>query len=301
MRYTRVSLFAVVSIVLFIVGLWMKSGASSISNGSGGGGGGGTGNAGASVVTTFSATPTFTCPSSTAGTIVNFSLSTALTANITSATISNCTVGSLLTFVFVQDNTGGRAVNFGLAADSPSVNFINNTETRCLYFVISTTNPIAHLISCATQSAGNSPIQGTYVWSNQIPAPNITPPVGRCASWYDNVSNSPQFLCNGSSTPTLVSETIASGSTAMPVAAIAQNACSASATTVVATGILLSDAIIATFATDPTGVLGYGGGTNGGITVSVWPTTNAVNFKLCNQSTLSVTPGAINVNWRVVR
>ena len=94
--------------------------ASSISNG--GGTAGGTGNAGANVTTTFSATPTFSCPSATAGTIVSFTLSTALTASITSSTLAGCTNGSLLNFIFTQDATGGRTVAMPAGFDAAVVN-----------------------------------------------------------------------------------------------------------------------------------------------------------------------------------
>jgi hypothetical protein len=95
--------------------------------------------------------------------------------------------------------------------------------------------------------------------------------------------------------------TIASAQTAMPTAEIAANACSASATTATATGAATTDTMVITYASDPTGVTGYGAGTNGGITVRAWPTANTANFKLCNESGSPITPGALSINWRVVR
>lgn len=75
-----------------------------------GGGGGGTGNVGATVAVTSSATPTFSCPSSTAGTVVKFNVS-ALATNITGSTLSGCTgsssLSSILVFVLSQPSTGG--------------------------------------------------------------------------------------------------------------------------------------------------------------------------------------------------
>lgn len=98
-----------------------------------------------------------------------------------------------------------------------------------------------------------------------------------------------------------LTRTIASGTTAMPTAAVAANSCSASATTATATGAATTDAIIVTYASDPTGVTGYGAGTNGGITIRSWVTANTVDFKLCDESGASITPGALSVNWRIVR
>jgi hypothetical protein len=94
---------------------------------------------------------------------------------------------------------------------------------------------------------------------------------------------------------------IASGQTPMPTTALSGNTCSASATTATATGSLTSDATEVTYASDPTGVTGYGAGTNGGITIRAWLTSNTINFKLCNETGSSITPGALSINWRVVR
>lgn len=98
-----------------------------------------------------------------------------------------------------------------------------------------------------------------------------------------------------------VGRTIASGTTAMPTAAVGANSCSATATTATATGAATTDVATITYASDPTGVTGYGAGTNGGITIRAWLTTNTINFKLCNETGSSITPGAVSVNWRVPR
>jgi hypothetical protein len=37
------------------------------------------------------------------------------------------------------------------------------------------------------------------------------------------------------------------------------------------------------------------------LTIISYPTANNVNFKVCNNTSASVTPGAITLNWRVVR
>jgi hypothetical protein len=95
--------------------------------------------------------------------------------------------------------------------------------------------------------------------------------------------------------------TIASGQTAIPVTALAANTCDASATTATATGVATTDAPTVAYASDPTGVTGYGGGTSGGISIRSWTTSNTFNFKRCNESGASITPGALNINWKVTR
>ena len=98
-----------------------------------------------------------------------------------------------------------------------------------------------------------------------------------------------------------ITQTIASGQTAVPVTALGANSCDASATTATATGAATTDAVAVTYASDPTALTGYGGGTSGGITIRAWLTANTFNFKRCNETGSSITPGALNVNWRVTR
>jgi hypothetical protein len=52
---------------------------------------------------------------------------------------------------------------------------------------------------------------------------------------------------------------------------------------------------------DITGVTGYVPSTAGGLAIYVWPTTNTINVKVCNPTAGSITPGAVTLNWRVVR
>lgn len=94
--------------------------------------------------------------------------------------------------------------------------------------------------------------------------------------------------------------TIASGSTALGTGAISSAAC-ATAVTATATGVLTTDTITASFNGDPTAVTGYVPATAGMLTIFVYPTANTFNAKVCNNTASSITPGAITLNWRVVR
>ena len=327
----------------FGVGFVVLAVASSISNG-GGGGGGGTGNAGANVTTTFSATPTFTCPSATAGTIVSFTLSTALTASITSSTLAGCTNGSLLNFIFTQDATGGRTVAMPAGFDAAVVNPAANIATKCTYFLDSG--------GSGRLTGGGCVSTAGYGFGSEVAAPG-TPPAARCFSWFDSTNHIVSYKCNNSATVSnavvpvartanqfltslssagvlgfnaiaaadvpaalanttsvngsaipasaTVSQTVAAGQTPMPTIAVPANSCSPSATTAAATNVLSTDAVEVTYNTDPTGITGYGGGMSGVITIRPWPTPNTMNFKLCNETASSITPGAVTINWRVVR
>jgi hypothetical protein len=97
-----------------------------------------------------------------------------------------------------------------------------------------------------------------------------------------------------------VSYTVTSGTSAMGTGAIASAAC-ATVVTTSATGTATTDVIWWGFNGDPTGVTGYVPLTAGMLTIIAYPSANNVNFKVCNNTTSSITPGAITLNWRVIR
>ena len=93
---------------------------------------------------------------------------------------------------------------------------------------------------------------------------------------------------------------IAAGTSALGTSAISSGAC-ATVVTTSATNVATTDVIQAGFNGDPTGVTGYAPTTNGMLTIIAYPSANNVNFKVCNNTSASVTPGAITLNWRVTR
>lgn len=97
-----------------------------------------------------------------------------------------------------------------------------------------------------------------------------------------------------------LSITVASGAKALATSAISSGACT-SAQTDTATGTLTTDSIIATFSADPTSTTGYSASTSGMLTIISYPTADTVNFKVCNNTMASITPGAATINWRVIR
>jgi hypothetical protein len=97
-----------------------------------------------------------------------------------------------------------------------------------------------------------------------------------------------------------LTQTIASGTAALGTSAIASGAC-ASVVTVSASGVLTTDNIMADFNADPTSTVGYQPSTSGSLTIFKYPTANNVNLKVCNLTGSSITPGAIILNFRVVR
>ena len=94
--------------------------------------------------------------------------------------------------------------------------------------------------------------------------------------------------------------TVATGTAALGTSAIASTAC-ASVVTVTATGVATTDVIAFTPNADVSAVTGYAPATTGGLAIYPYPTASNVNFKVCNPTSSSITPGAITLNWRVVR
>jgi hypothetical protein len=97
-----------------------------------------------------------------------------------------------------------------------------------------------------------------------------------------------------------ITSTIASGTSAMGTGAISSATC-ATVVTTAATNVATTDVVSASFNSDPTAVTGYVPLTTGMLTIIAYPTSGNVNFKACNNTNASVTPGAITLNWRVVR
>lgn len=93
---------------------------------------------------------------------------------------------------------------------------------------------------------------------------------------------------------------IATGAKALATSAISSGTCS-SAQTDTATGTLTSDIIELTFSADPTSTTGYSASTNGMLSIIPYPTADTVNFKVCNNTGSSITPGAVTLNWKVYR
>lgn len=94
--------------------------------------------------------------------------------------------------------------------------------------------------------------------------------------------------------------TIAGGTAVLGTGSISSATC-ATVVTVSATGVATTDVISVGFNSDPTGMTGYVPLTSGMLTIIPYPTANNVNFKVCNNTTSSITPGVITLNFKVWR
>lgn len=120
-----------------------------------------------------------------------------------------------------------------------------------------------------------------------------TAPAPKCVTIISDGTNYTLF-------PAGTTQTIASGTSALGTGAISSATC-ATVVTTSATGVATTDVVSASFNGDPTAVTGYVPLTAGMLTIIGYPTANNVNFKVCNNTSSSITPGAITLNWRVVR
>ena len=100
--------------------------------------------------------------------------------------------------------------------------------------------------------------------------------------------------------PYSIATTSITGTAALGTSAIASGACS-TVVTVAASGTLTTDAIVYTPNADPTGVTGYAPSATGSLYIWAYPTANNVNFKACNNTSASITPSALTLNWKVAR
>lgn len=95
-------------------------------------------------------------------------------------------------------------------------------------------------------------------------------------------------------------QTIAAGATALGTTLIASGAC-ATVQTVAAANVASTDTIMITPNASIKAVTGYAPVTTGGLQITPYPTAGNVNFDQCNPTSSSITPGAVTINWRVVR
>ena len=107
---------------------------------------------------------------------------------------------------------------------------------------------------------------------------------------------------NGTTIPASVTltQTICSGTIALGTTAIASGA-AATTVTATCTGLATTDNIELDFNASPLAVTGYVPSTSGMLTIVKWPTANTINVAVVNNTGSSITPGAITLNYRVVR
>ncbi len=143
-------------------------------------------------------------------------------------------------------------------------------------------------------SSGHLLVTGLYAGALVIPS-GKTVTVSNTLTLTGTDASSVAFGTGGT-----VAYTIASGTQALATGAIASGTC-ATVVTTAATGTATTDVVTIGFNGDPTGVTGYVPLSTGMLTIITYPSSNNINTKVCNNTSASITPGAITLNWRVVR
>lgn len=93
--------------------------------------------------------------------------------------------------------------------------------------------------------------------------------------------------------------TVCSGTVALGTSAIAAG--SGFPVTTACTGLLSTDNIMLDFNSSPLAITGYIPSTAGMLTILKWPSADTINIEVVNNTATSITPGAITLNYRVVR
>jgi hypothetical protein len=249
-----------------------------------------TGSGSSAVLTpvSYSATPAFTVSASSTPQVFTMTLS----GNVTSSTLATTSAmaGQQIGFILTQDGTGAHT--FAWPSNVLGACAIGSTAS------ISTT--VTGIFDGANVRAvgctSNDPATIVALGPTRSALP--TPPGGNVGCWLDSTANTQECIDPSGSVTRM--ERVWSGTAALGTGAISSAACAADVT-VSANGVLTSDVVTAGFNGKPTAITGYMPQTAGMLTIIPWPSSNNVNFTVCNGTGGPITPGAITLNWRVVR
>jgi hypothetical protein len=101
----------------------------------------------------------------------------------------------------------------------------------------------------------------------------------------------------GSMAVSTVGPLVASGTVALGTGAVGSGALRT--VSAVATGVLTTDVI--QWSANSTPASGYFPAPTGSLYIFAYPTANHVNFAICNPTAGSITPGAMTLNYQVIR
>jgi hypothetical protein len=174
------------------------------------------------------------------------------------------------------------------------VTFSNAAAVACTIAQAGSGGNFAAGWAVSLRNLGAGTVTCTPTTSTVDGAATVTLTTGQGLDLYSDGTN--YFTQSGKG---LISFSVA-GTSALGTSAISSAAC-ATAVTTAATGTATTDVIQWGFNGDPTAVTGYVPLVAGMLTIIAYPSANNVNFKVCNNTSSSVTPGAITLNWRVVR
>jgi hypothetical protein len=244
------------------------------------------------------------------GTLTAGTLSTGVTVQAANVTVSGQFPGTAV--AVVANASGSPSATFGVMK-------ADGTTIQCASGLCSAVGGVATSITVGTTTVGSASgsnqvlttgtvVTGTGTLANVATTALVfgTGTLSLSGNLTTTGAFNPTFAIPASVTYTFpsvaatLSYTLATGAKALATSAIASGACS-SAQTDTATGAATTDAAEYTFASDPTGVTGYSPSVSGMLTVIPYITSNTMNLKVCNNTSASITPGPITVNWKIVR
>jgi collagen type VII alpha len=154
--------------------------------------------------------------------------------------------------------------------------------------------------------AGYIPLlSATSTTAGQVPLSTTTAGKETYTSWI--LSGSASQTYTFPSTTATLAATIASGSLALATSTITSLGCQTitqgSVNSAAASNVVSTDTIQFTPNTSIKAIAGYqvSSSYNLPLIINAYPTAGYVNFDVCNGSSMSITPGALTINWRVVR
>ncbi|OFX03781.1 MAG: hypothetical protein A3E78_01865 [Alphaproteobacteria bacterium RIFCSPHIGHO2_12_FULL_63_12] len=221
---------------------------------------------------------------------------------------------NLITGNMFDHSTG---TEYGICGDAARIalnfiggNFVAGADTACLAGTDRTTCKLTYTLSTASLAApdvrvatrfvppSGSALPGSPV-SGEIFAVTDDPTQGACTS----SGGSARSLCrySGSAWQPLSSYTVAAGAQALSVASHGANACVDTVVSPAATGVLSTDAVSWTPNAGISAVVGYRPNGTDALSIAAFPGTDSVTFRVCNPTATPITPGAVTLNWRVMR
>lgn len=208
-----------------------------------------------------------------------------------------CNIGAGTQTITPATSTIGGAASYVLAAGTAAAPKCIGINSDGSNYVLDGTGPNAVPPAGLFTTTGALKGNGSGVVSQAACADLSNGAAGCSAALGTGVATA---LGNALSSAGGVSSTIASGTSALGTGAIGSATC-ATVVTTSAPNTATTDVVTASFNGDPTAVTGYVPLTSGMLTIIAYPTSGNVNFKVCNNTAGSITPGAIALNWRVVR
>lgn len=243
----------------------------------------GVGNPGNFIAVTWNPTVTFLAQANTTN-----AFTITLAGNVTGSTLSGSAAGQYLAFKICQDATGSRTFAWptGFASATPVFPSPLTCTSESFFWDGSNAQPLA-----AAEITGSSL---SAIWYGPTGSAPATPASGYLAAWFDTSGVLEVENSSGGITSTMLPVTDTTFTNA--TTAIGAGACSASATTVTVTGLSTSMVPIISPSTDVSGSTGWGA--SGGLVIDAWPSAaNTLSYKICNQTSSSITPAA--VTWNV--